>query len=42
MIDINPNGAGFPGVEQLRVTVGAVMTIGLVLSVLVLIVAAMV
>ena len=42
MIDINPNGTGLPGIEQLRVIVGAVMTIGLVLSVLALIVAAIV
>jgi len=40
MIDIDPNGTGLPGIEQLRVIVGAVMTLGLILSVLALIVAA--
>ena len=40
MIDITPNGSGLPGIEQLRVIVGAVMTLGLILSVLALIVAA--
>jgi len=40
MIDIPPNGTGLPGIEQLRVIVGAVMTLGLILSVLALIVAA--
>ncbi|MFB7893676.1 DUF6112 family protein [Microbacterium sp. NPDC056044] len=40
MIDIDPNATGLPGIEQLRVIVGAVMTIGLILSVLALIVAA--
>lgn len=42
MIDITPNGTGLPGIEQLRVIVGAVMTVGLILSVLALIVAAIV
>lgn len=42
MIDITPNGTGLPGIEQLRVIVGAVMTIGLILSVLALIIAAIV
>lgn len=42
MIDIGPNSTGLPGIEQLRVIVGAVMTIGLILSVLALIVAAIV
>jgi hypothetical protein len=42
MIDIDPNGTGLPGIEQLRTIVGAVMTIGLILSVLALIVAAIV
>ncbi|MRG58800.1 hypothetical protein GE115_02770 [Agromyces sp. CFH 90414] len=42
MIDIIPNGTGLPGIEQLRVIVGAVMTIGLILAVLALIVAAIV
>jgi hypothetical protein len=41
VIDITPNGTGLPGIEQLRVIVGAVMTLGLILSVLALIVAAM-
>ena len=40
MIDITPNGTGLPGIEQLRIIVGAVMTLGLILSVLALIVAA--
>ena len=34
MIDIVPNGSGLPGIEQLRVIVGAVMTVGLILAVL--------
>lgn len=42
MIDITPNGTGLPGIEQLRVIVGAVMTIGLILSVLALIITAIV
>lgn len=42
MIDIDPNGTGLPGIEQLRVIVGAVMTVGLILSVLALIIAAIV
>lgn len=42
MIDIDPNGTGLPGIEQLRTIVGAVMTVGLILSVLALIVAAIV
>ena len=40
MIDITPNGSGLPGIEQLRVIVGAVMTVGLILAVLALIIAA--
>lgn len=40
MIDIAPNGSGLPGIEQLRVIVGAVMTVGLILAVLSLIIAA--
>jgi len=40
MIDITPNGTGLPGIEQLRIIVGAVMTLGLILSVLAVIVAA--
>lgn len=42
MIDIDPNGDGLPGIEQLRVIVGAVMTLGLILAVLALIIAAIV
>jgi hypothetical protein len=42
VIDIDPNGTGLPGIEQLRVIVGAVMTVGLILSVLALIVSAIV
>ncbi|MDJ0336638.1 DUF6112 family protein [Cryobacterium sp. PH31-O1] len=42
MIDITPNGTGLPGIEQLRVIVGAVMTVGLILSVLALIISAIV
>ena len=38
MIDIDPNGTGLPGIEQLRTIVGAVMTVGLILAVLALIV----
>jgi hypothetical protein len=42
VIDINPNSDGLPGIEQLRAIVGAVMTIGLILSVLALIVSAII
>ena len=42
MIDIDPNGTGLPGIEQLRTIVGAVMTVGLILSVLALIVSAII
>ena len=42
MIDIDPNGTGLPGIEQLRTIVGAVMTVGLILAVLALIVSAIV
>ncbi|MGO0577960.1 DUF6112 family protein [Ornithinimicrobium panacihumi] len=42
MIDIDPNSDGLPGIEQLRVIVGAVMTVGLILSVLALIVSAII
>ncbi|WP_022883676.1 DUF6112 family protein [Glaciibacter superstes] len=42
MIDIDPNGTGLPGIEQLRTIVGAVMTIGLILSVLALIISAII
>ena len=41
-IDIPPNDSGLPGISQLRPIVGAVMTIGLILSVLALIIAAIV
>lgn len=40
MVDIDPNATGLPGIDQLRIIVGAVMTVGLILSVLALIVAA--
>ncbi|MET4639606.1 DUF6112 family protein [Mycetocola sp. 2940] len=42
MVDIDPNSTGLPGIDQLRVIVGAVMTVGLILSVLALIIAAIV
>ena len=42
MIDIDPNGTGLPGIEQLRIIVGAVMTVGLILSVLALIISAII
>lgn len=42
MIDIDPNGTGLPGIDQLRIIVGAVMTVGLILSVLALLVSAIV
>ena len=42
MIDIDPNSSGLQGIEQLRVIVGAVMTVGLILSVLALIVSAII
>ncbi len=42
MIDIEPNSSGLPGIEQLRIIVGAVMTVGLILAVLALIIAAVV
>lgn len=41
-IDINPNDSGLPGISALRTIVGAVMTIGLILSVLALIISAVV
>jgi hypothetical protein len=41
-ITITPNDSGLPGIAQLRTIVGAVMTIGLILSVLALIIAAIV
>ncbi len=42
MIDIDPNSSGLPGIEQLRIIVGAVMTVGLIFSVLALIVSAII
>ena len=42
VIDIDPNSNGLPGIEQLRNIVSAVMTVGLILSVLALIVSAVV
>ncbi|SNS98341.1 hypothetical protein SAMN06309944_1643 [Micrococcales bacterium KH10] len=42
MIHIDPNSSGLPGIEQLRTIVGAVMTVGLILSVLALIVSAII
>jgi hypothetical protein len=42
VIDIDPNSSGLPGIEQLRIIVGAVMTVGLILSVLALIISAIV
>lgn len=41
-INVNPNDNGLPGIAALRTIVGAVMTVGLILSVLALIVAAVV
>ncbi len=41
-VDINPNSDGLPGISQLRTIVGAVMTIGLILSVLALIISAII
>ena len=41
-INIDPNTNGLPGINRLRTIVGAVMTIGLILSVLALIVSAIV
>ncbi len=41
-IDISPNDSGLPGIAQLRTIVGAVMTVGLILSVLALIISAIV
>lgn len=41
-IDISPNDSGLPGITQLRTIVGAVMTVGLILSVLALIISAIV
>lgn len=41
-INISPNDTGLPGISQLRTIVGAVMTVGLILSVLALIISAIV
>ncbi len=41
-ISINPNTSGLPGIAQLRTIVGAVMTVGLILSVLALIISAII
>ena len=41
-ISIDPNTTGLPGIAQLRTIVGAVMTVGLILAVLALILAAVV
>ena len=41
-VQINPNSTGLPGIGALHKIVGAVMTVGLMLSVLALIVAAVV
>lgn len=41
-IDITPNDSGLPGITALRTVVGAVMTIGLILSVLALIISAVI
>jgi len=41
-INITPNSTGLPGIAALRTLVGAAMTVGLVLSVLALVVAAVV
>jgi hypothetical protein len=41
-ISIPPNTTGLPGIEALRTIVGAIMTVGLILSVLALLIAAIV
>ena len=41
-IGISPNSTGLPGIEALRTVVGAIMTVGLILAVLALILAAIV
>lgn len=41
-IDISPNESGLPGIAQLKVIVGAVMTVGLILSVLALVISAII
>ncbi|MBS1674773.1 MAG: hypothetical protein JSS74_12520 [Actinobacteria bacterium] len=42
VINIPPNSNGLPGITQLSTIVGAVMTVGLILSVLALIISAIV
>jgi hypothetical protein len=41
-ISIPPNDTGLPGIAALRTVVGAIMTVGLILSVLALLIAAIV
>jgi hypothetical protein len=41
-IDITPNTNGLPGIDQLKEIVGAIMSIGLILAVVALIIAAVV
>ncbi|MHB1808114.1 MAG: DUF6112 family protein [Solirubrobacteraceae bacterium] len=41
-ISISPNSTGLPGISALQTLVGAVMTVGLILSVLALVIAAVV
>jgi hypothetical protein len=41
-IDITPNDTGLPGIAQLTTIVGAVMTVGLILSALALILSAII
>jgi hypothetical protein len=41
-VDISPNDSGLPGISQLKTIVGAIMTIGLILSVLALVISAIV
>jgi hypothetical protein len=41
-IDIRPNTSGLPGIPQLKEIVGAIMSIGLILAVVALIIAAIV
>jgi len=41
-ITIDPNDTGLPGIAQLKTIVGAIMTVGLILSVLALIISAII
>ncbi len=41
-ISIDPNTTGLPGIAQLRTLVGAVMTVGLILAVLAVVIAAVI